>query len=410
MSDRPKALILGGSVGGLFAARLLQRAGWQATIYERSEADLSGRGAGVGITRELLDVLAAADATVDRTIGLSVDSFVWLDQGGATVHEHARAMGSSAWVRIYRALRDDFPEADYKLGRVLSRIEQDSHSVAAVFEDGSREQGDLLVAADGSLSTARAQLLPEVAPRQAGYVAWRGVADARDVPDAARSAINGHIVFSFHRGARGGEMMLTMPVPGLTSGTGSGGRYYFIWYRPAPDEASLEDLFTDSLGRNHGTSIPPPLIRPALIETLRKEAAALFSPAAATVVDIAPQPLLQAISDLAAPRLDHGRIALLGDAAFVARPHVAGGITKAAMDAAAMVQALSDESDIPVALARYAESQLALGNGLVEHARYLGAYVAPGRGGAAPDERMVMRDYGAPHLLHDPEQGAFISR
>jgi 2-polyprenyl-6-methoxyphenol hydroxylase and related FAD-dependent oxidoreductases len=40
-----------------------------------------------------------------------------------------------------------------------------------------------------------------------------------------------------------------------------------------------------------------------------------------------------------------GRVALLGDAAFVARPHVGAGVTKAALDAASLADATAgDES------------------------------------------------------------------
>jgi 2-polyprenyl-6-methoxyphenol hydroxylase-like FAD-dependent oxidoreductase len=43
-----RALVIGGSMSGLFAANLLMRAGWRADIYERAEAELSGRGAARG--------------------------------------------------------------------------------------------------------------------------------------------------------------------------------------------------------------------------------------------------------------------------------------------------------------------------------------------------------------------------
>ena len=405
MTDRPRALVIGGSVGGLFAARLLMRAGWEVSVFERSEGDLAGRGAGVGITRELLDALAAAGAPADPTIGLAVESFVWLDRTGETVFEHPRAMGASAWVRVYQTLRIGFPDAAYRSGLVATHIEQDNESVTAIFEDGHRETGDLLVAADGNLSALRAQFLPGVEPAFAGYVAWRGMVDAGDLPAAARAAIDRHIVYSFHIGEAGGEMMLTMPVPGLHPGEASG-RYYFIWYRPIADDAAMLDLFTDADGHHHSRSIPPPLIRQDVLAALRRDAEALFSPAAAAAVRCAPQPLLQAISDLAAPKLDHGRVALLGDAACVARPHVAGGITKAAMNARALADALDSASDVPTALARYDASQRDLGRRLLDHARYLGSYVeqAPG----APDEKTVMRDYGAPHILRDPAPEDFI--
>jgi 2-polyprenyl-6-methoxyphenol hydroxylase-like FAD-dependent oxidoreductase len=56
----PRAVVIGGSMAGLFAALLLRRAGWQVDVYERIGAELAGRGAGIVTHRELFDVLARA--------------------------------------------------------------------------------------------------------------------------------------------------------------------------------------------------------------------------------------------------------------------------------------------------------------------------------------------------------------
>ena len=58
------------------------------------------------------------------------------------------------------------------------------------------------------------------------------------------------------------------------------------------------------------------------------------------------EPILQPIYDLESPRMAFGRVAILGDAAFVARPHVAAGVSKAADDAAALAAALQAETDV----------------------------------------------------------------
>ena len=52
------------------------------------------------------------------------------------------------------------------------------------------------------------------------------------------------------------------------------------------------------------------------------------------------EPVLQPIYDLETPRMAFGRVAIIGDAAFVARPHVGAGVSKAADDAAALADAL----------------------------------------------------------------------
>jgi len=283
---------------------------------------------------------------------------------------------ASAWARVYQPLRAALPSAVYRQGMTLERIEGDS----ALFADGTRERADLIVGADGVYSTVRKQYLPQVQPQFANYVAWRGLVEERELPPATLEAVSGRIVFCFPKG----EMLLSMRVPGAV---------YFIWYRTA----SLAELFTDAAGKNHGMSIPPPLIRPQFVRALKAHAhEALPAPIAALVQKTA-QPLLQAISDMESPRLCFGRVALLGDAAFVVRPHVAGGASKAALDARWLVDSLA--GDLGAGLARYEQSQLDFGRRIVQHSRYLGADLE-GR----PTQRdpvRIMRDYGAPHLLHD---------
>lgn len=402
MPQRPRALVIGGSVGGLFAASLLRANGWDATIFERSRDDLAGRGAGVGITQELLEVMERIGAPFDPSIAVPLDGFVWMAADGTLRFDHPRPMGASAWVRVYRPLRASYPDEHYRTGAALERVEQGAETVTAVFADGARETGDLLVAADGNLSTVRGQFLPEVRPRYAGYVAWRGIVEEGAVPEQVREAIEGHIVFSFHER----EMMLTMPVPGAGDEVRAGRRrIYFIWYRPTDSEAALSDLFTDADGRHHGVSIPPPLIRSELVAELKARAGEIFAEPVAEVVRRAPQPLLQAISDLESPRLVFGRVALMGDAAFVARPHVAGGITKAALDAVRLADAVNG-GDVGAALTAYDTAQQDFGSRLVAHARALGSYVER-PDGSAPEPTWIMREYGAPHLLHDADPAAF---
>jgi 2,6-dihydroxypyridine 3-monooxygenase len=66
-------------------------------------------------------------------------------------------------------------------------------------------------------------------------------------------------------------------------------------------------------------------------------------------------------------------VALLGDAAFAARPHAAAGTAKAAADAWALADALSEEDDIAKALAAWEPDRLALGEDLLSRVCEMGA-------------------------------------
>ncbi len=86
------------------------------------------------------------------------------------------------------------------------------------------------------------------------------------------------------------------------------------------------------------------------------------------------EPILQPIYDLETPHMAFGRVAIVGDAAFVARPHVAAGVAKAADDAAALVGALAHDEVAP-ALRRFEAARVPVGRRIIERARHLGAYL-----------------------------------
>jgi 2-polyprenyl-6-methoxyphenol hydroxylase-like FAD-dependent oxidoreductase len=173
-----------------------------------------------------------------------------------------------------------------------------------------------------------------------------------------------------------GEQFLGYAVPGPDKDLRPGqGRYNVIWYRPASERTKLPWLLTDGQGVTHSVSIPPPLIRHEAIAEMREAAERLLAPQFRVVVRQIDEPLLQPIYDLESPRLAQGRVAILGDAAFVARPHVGAGVSKAADDAAALAEALAQHEDVATALRAFETARLPDNRRIIERARHLGAYL-----------------------------------
>jgi 2-polyprenyl-6-methoxyphenol hydroxylase-like FAD-dependent oxidoreductase len=367
-----RVIVIGGSLGGLFAANILHREGWDVQVFERTGAELSGRGAGIVTHAELNAALERAGCVVDETLGVPVPGRVTLARDGSVEAERVLPQVLTAWARLYHLLKDAFPAERYHFGRTLVRVEQDAGSVTAVFADGSRETADLLVATDGIRSTVRAQFAPEAKPKYAGYVAWRGLVEESALSAPTRAALFER--FAFCLPPR--EQMLGYPVAAANDSTKPGERRWnFVWYRPADEATTLRDLLTDASGKTHEGNIPLDRIRPDVIAGMLEEARRVLSPQFFEVVSKTEQPFYQPIYDLESARLVFGRVVLLGDAAFVARPHCGMGVTKAGADAVALADALAGGRPVEAALRAYESVRQPFGAYIVGFARKLGAYM-----------------------------------
>lgn len=385
-----RAIVVGGSMSGLFAGLLLRQAGWAVDIWERVETELSGRGAGIVVQPEARETLRSLGLDLAE-LGVDIASRKVLDADGRVICERACPQTATAWERLYRMLRDVFPKEHYHRGKGVARFEQTGEGVRVVAGDGTRAECDLLVGADGLRSTIRQQCLPEVLPLYAGYTAWRAL-----IPEAALPPSIAFLDMTFFLPP--GEQFLGYPVAGPKNDLRPGRRRYnVVWYRPAEEKTQLQRLLTDENGVTHTISIPPPLISRAAIAEMRADAERLLPPQFREVVRLIEEPLLQPIYDLESPRMAIGRVALVGDAAFVARPHVGAGVAKAADDAAALVQALSAGRDVETALRRFEAVRLPIGGRIIARARHLGAYLQAERRSA--EEHAHSERYSVPEAV-----------
>jgi 2-polyprenyl-6-methoxyphenol hydroxylase-like FAD-dependent oxidoreductase len=372
-----RAIIIGGSISGLFAAMMLQRQGWTVDVFERVATELSGRGAGIVAQPELIARLTALGLDTSD-LGISVAKRKVLDISGRVTAASECPQVLTAWERVYRLLRDAFPTESYHPGVALERFSQDDRGVAADFTDGSRRSGDILIGADGLRSSVRAQCLPEIVPLYAGYIAWRALISEAALPQSAREELFEGMTFCLPPS----EQFLGYPVAGPGDDLRRGHRRYnIVWYRPADVDTELRSLLTDADGVTHAISIPPPLIRGDIITQMRIAAERLLAPQLRTLVRLIDRPILQPIYDLASPQLAFGRVAIIGDAAYVARPHVGAGVAKAADDAAGLAASLESD-DVAAALARFEANRLPFGVRIIERARRLGAYLQANKSAA----------------------------
>ncbi len=397
-----RILVVGGSLGGLMAASLLLRAGHDVQVLERSGRSLEGRGAGIVTHDSLREALRAAGAVVDATLGVAVHSRVALDRQGHAVCRWDYTQVLTSWGRLYALLREELPADRCWFGAQVVAVAEAAGRVEAQLAGGERLHADLLIAADGIRSTVRAQLAPAVQPAYAGYVAWRGVCDEACLSKHTRETLFPHFGF----GLPEREQMIGYPVAGSGNGLGVGERAWnFVWYRPAAAGSELAALLTDADGVHHREGIAPQQVSWRQIAAMRQAARERLAPQFAEIVEKTAQPFVQPIYDLVSPQLAFGRIALLGDAALVARPHVGMGVTKAGDDAMALAASIAELGATPAALARYAALRQPIGAAVVERGRQLGAYLEARSQARAAERRVeaVLRQTAVDPLLFGHE-------
>jgi hypothetical protein len=101
-------------------------------------------------------------------------------------------------------------------------------------------------------------------------------------------------------------------------------------------------MCVDENGVQNEYSVPPPLVRKDLIAQMHADAREIMPHAFLDCVMKIRQPFFTPIYDFTAPAIVFGRVALVGDAAANARPHMGFGMAKAGTDAQALAKHLRD--------------------------------------------------------------------
>jgi 2,6-dihydroxypyridine 3-monooxygenase len=362
-----RALVVGGSIGGLSAALVLRDAGFDVEVFERSPRPLEGRGVGIVLHPATIRYLRERGALDLDDISVRADTLRYVDREGASVVERPVAYRFTWYSTLHERLLRLFTADGYHLASQVDRIDR-TDCVSIGLSDGRTARGDLVVGADGVRSTLRQHLFPALGSTYAGYVGWRGAVEedalAPAVVDALRGKITYHIGPDHHA--------LVYPIPGASN---VAPQWNWVWYRNVPAGGALDDLMTGRDGVRYDLSLAPQEVDPGQVEIVRREAGVL-PPVLRELVLACPEPFVQVIVDIAAPRMAVGRVCLVGDAAFTIRPHVAAGTAKAADDAWSLGEHLQRAGgDVDGALATWEPERLALARAALARSRDLGERV-----------------------------------
>ncbi len=372
-SDRPyrgaRALVIGGSIGGLTTALVLRDIGFEVDVYERTATPLHGRGSGIVLQPDTLRWFEERSSTDPAGLKTCTDWVQYLDRDNRIIAHEQRRWEYTSWGTFYRALLDDFGTEHYHLGAYASGFDDDGDAVTVRFADGRVENAELVVFADGINSAARPHFDADAEPSYAGYVGWRGTVPLGELSLETRLLMSDAITYSVVPNSH----ITLYPIPGEEGVDAADQLMNYVWYRNVAAGPELTELLTGVNGFVGAVSLHPGQVQERFVQELRAAAAAMLAPAAAEVVLATTEPYLQVVLDVRSRRMALGRTALVGDAACSARPHAAAGTAKAAADAWSLRDALlAADGDISGALAAWEPAQLELSRSLLARVTEMG--------------------------------------
>jgi salicylate hydroxylase len=191
VEQRPSVVIVGGGIGGLFAANALIAQGLRVSVYEQAPA-LGEVGAGVFLTPNSVRQLqrVGLGPAVDRRGARVGSGSHYFRHDGAPIAP-VQVTDSSGWNATFGMHRADLvdilagglPAGVVKTGHRCTGFAQHGDVAQVTFADGATAQGDVVIAADGIHSELRQFVAPPSRPVFHGSVAYRGLVPHDVVPD-----------------------------------------------------------------------------------------------------------------------------------------------------------------------------------------------------------------------------------
>ncbi|MCX2946805.1 FAD-dependent oxidoreductase [Lentzea sp. NEAU-D7] len=319
-----RAVVIGAGIVGLTTGLALRRAGTDVVICEQAP-EIRAAGAGLGLWANALavfDELGVGEQV--RAIGKPSEMY-FHDQAGRLLDTPEFGVEDHRYLLVHRAklnelLADAVGRENIRLDTGFREYEEHASHVEVRLSDGTAEEADVLVGADGTYSAVRAQLVPGTpAQEHAGHHAWRAV-----IPAAGVTVLRNRLILGTN-GCRGGYVR-----------THDGNVYWLVNQFQSPPLT--------------GTRKQQALERARHLEDAGEDGVLT------DLIEATPEELVLHNQIMLVPPLPHwvsARVALAGDAAHAMSPHITAGATLGIEDAGLLGHLLGSTGDVAAALATY---------------------------------------------------------
>lgn len=370
-----RAIVMGGSLAGLNAALWLQHVGYDVLVFERSPKSLFGRGAGILLSPFSMRSLQLGNDSFDANkVSLHVDNFRFACDDPEDDVKFSINFRFTSYNSLLAAYQSRLKGDRYHLNRCVVSIAQDENQVTVGTSDGETNICDLLVCADGTTSDARRILNVPTTTQYSGYIAWRGIVPEHLVPEDMARQIRPSLTYNLREDSH----IISYPIPYLEESGDTVIYLNWLWYRHATG-SEFSDVMTDVDGVLRERSMPPGKVQPKNVAKLRNESLVLPQ-TFKTLIEMTKHPFIQALYDVSVDKMAHGRVCIIGDAAFTPRPHIAVATAKAAEDGRYLSENLVQyKHNVVRALQEWEGPRLELGKICVRRSQKLGDMLQSGQ-------------------------------
>jgi 2-polyprenyl-6-methoxyphenol hydroxylase-like FAD-dependent oxidoreductase len=331
-----KVAVIGSSIGGLSAANVLNRLGFEVTVFEAFTEGFHKRGGALGsVDIQLLQTILPT-GTIQKRIG-----------------NHGHFYGD-----LWQYLYDGLPKSSIKFGVDIQEIHNPKSLKPTLEIEGKLQDFDLIIGADGGKSTIR-KYVTHATPQYAGYTLWRTLlsTDKIGYPPNGSKTING-IRYE------------TLGFPFIGANNES------LWncgvYMAIPESEVEKPTKNRQVSTQKFKQLPYWFL--PFIEHLFDKPTLKFWEAAVQYGKVSAHPVWEFVTE----KVVNNRVVLLGDAAHMASPRTGAGAYSAMVAAVVLETAFKQGKNIDESLKLYNRNTADRGRELYNRSRQSASYFTPG--------------------------------